>query len=124
MSSRAARKPCWKLDRRLRTRSGETEGIGATPFGAEAVSAEPGTRFALGTRLGSPAAVAPSRAGSTTASARCQPASALAEPQLAPSPLCSNQADSTEAKIGRYSSPDEGGLTTGMGPVAADSVSG
>ena len=50
MSSRAALKPFWKLDRRLRTRSGETGGAGGALLGAAAVAAEPGTRLALGTR--------------------------------------------------------------------------
>src|SRR5690606_4132632 len=94
-SSRAARKPCWKLDSRDRIRSGETAGTGVTPLGADAVSAEPGTRLALGTRLGSPAAVEPSRTGSAAACAADQPSSALDdELQLPPR---SNQADSTAA---------------------------
>jgi hypothetical protein len=78
--------------------------------------------------LGRPEAVAPSRTGSAAALAAVQPASALADPQAASEPPWSNQADSTEAKIGRNSSPADGGgpdgETTGMGPVAADSVSG
>src|SRR5690606_28018489 len=93
-SLRAARKPCWKLDSRLRIRSGETDGTGMTPLGADALSAEPGTRFALGTRLGSPAGVWPSRTGSAAACAAVQPSSAFDDPQEPPR---SNQADSTAA---------------------------
>src|SRR5271156_335012 len=70
----------------------------------------PGTRFALGSRLGSPALVEPLEDGASTASAACQPSSAgedqrlpaaavgPEEPGVVRPPL--NQCDSTEAKIG------------------------
>ncbi|TDQ52415.1 hypothetical protein EV190_10653 [Actinorugispora endophytica] len=60
-ASRPWRTPFWKLENRLRTLSGDREVICLKFSGAGAV---PGTRFALGTRLGRPEVVRPPATGS------------------------------------------------------------
>src|SRR5690606_37708996 len=72
-SARPLRTPCWQLESLLRSRSGDTGGAGA---GDGAGAAVPGTRFALGVRLGRPELVTPPIAGSRAATAACQPVSA------------------------------------------------
>src|SRR3984885_3582810 len=65
--------PCWKLDSRCLVCEADRPGTG----GACATGpAPPGTTFALGTRLGSPAPVVSANTGARTASAACHPASA------------------------------------------------
>src|SRR5215467_11894922 len=77
--------------------------------GTEAVAALPGTRFALGCRLGSPATVTPPDTGECATSAARQPSSAGDDHVPAdatatgPSPRCllrRNQSDSIDSKIG------------------------
>src|SRR4051812_15095164 len=111
--------PCWKLDSRLRTRSGDSGGIGVGGACGSTGAGEPGTRLALGTRLGRPEEVMPPSEGSAAACAACQPTSAGDDHAFdssgsawsSPSPFLAtggaarlNQSDSTAAKIGRYSS--------------------
>ena len=92
---------------------------------------DPGTRLALGTRLGRPDRVTPPDAGLLTASAARQPSSAAeatqppvsllsgaAAPEFARSALCRprrNQSDSTDSKIGSllpWPAGPAGGTTT------------
>src|SRR5580658_8715376 len=102
---------------------------------------DPGTRLALGTRLGSPAGVVSPAAGDATTWAARQPSSAgevhveaaagwaacgrvprtLGPVMLVP--LRRNQSDSSESKIGsRWSWVAAGGMVTEFGSAAAPSV--
>src|SRR5580704_3046726 len=101
--------PCWKLDSRCLVCEADRPGTGGacTPG-----PAPPGTRFALGTRLGSPASVVSANTGARTASAACHPASAGDDQTVSATsggesgrltgwPPRRNQSDSTDSKIGR-----------------------
>jgi len=107
--------PRWKLARRSCACAADRAGAG----GGGAVAAlltVPGTRFAFGTRTGSPAAVVPPDTGEFATSAARQPSSAgddqvsadAAEASMvaavagrsAPCLLRRNQSDSTDSKIG------------------------
>src|SRR5215469_14456109 len=117
-AARASRTPRWKLARRSLVCAADLVGAG----GAGAVPpTPPGTRFAFGTRFGSPVAVVPLETGVCATSAASQPASAGEDQSAAtaPAPLSGraagwsapcrprrNQSDSTDSKIGsRFSSP-------------------
>src|ERR1700722_14032243 len=101
--------PCWKLDSRCLVCEADRPGTG----GACATGpAPPGTRFALGTRLGSPAPVVSANTGARTASAACHPASAGDDQPVSATsggesgrltgwPPRRNQSDSTDSKMGR-----------------------
>src|SRR5882757_3687638 len=121
--------PCWKLDRRCLVCEADRPGTGGT---GSAGPAPPGTRLALGTRLGSPASVVSANTGARATSAACQPTSA-GEDQAASSgsgseavrptgrPPRRNQSDSTDSKIGRrLAGPvlSGGGITTSRPPRA------
>jgi hypothetical protein len=99
----ARRAPLWNPLRRLRANSGDRLGraaVGAcasgpsakwlaTPLAAWRPPAEPGRRFARGTRLGSPAAVFSPRTGSATIWAACLPsAHDSSRPDGQPLPAC------------------------------------
>src|ERR1700759_195196 len=127
-AARASRTPRWKLASLLRTSSAEREGPPPLLSGAAAPGSptDPGTRFARGTRRGSPAWVVEPVVGAATVSAARQPSSA-GECQAGSSavpvaavwvvawvvPLRRNQSDSSESKIGsRWSCPLSGGAGT------------
>ena len=71
-AARPSLTPRWKLANRSRVAEADRAGAGADGSAA----AVPGTRLALGTRLGSPAVVTPLDDGSAAAAAACQPSSA------------------------------------------------
>src|SRR5258708_29992620 len=71
--ARASRTPRWKLASLLRTSSAEREG--PPPLAAESPT-DPGTRFARGTRRGSPAVVVAPVVGAATVWAARHPSSA------------------------------------------------
>jgi hypothetical protein len=68
-AARPSRTPRWKLANRSLVDAADLVGTGAAGSG----DAVPGTRFALGTRLGSPADVVPPVAGALAAAAASQP---------------------------------------------------
>jgi len=97
---------------RLRAASGDLAGPSASASGPP-LPMEPGTRLALGTRLGSPACVVSPAAGSVSACAARHPSSAgdvhddgaaccvdCTRVELRVFPLRRNQSDSSESKIG------------------------
>src|SRR5690242_409814 len=107
--------PCWKLAMRslvCAADRGAAAGTGEAP-------ALPGTRLAIGTRLGRPAGVVPEDTGDCATPAACHPSSAGEDQPagLGPSPGTGtgqsepsrprrNQSDSTDSKIGSlFSSP-------------------
>src|ERR1700730_16217265 len=123
---------------RERATSGDLTGASASVSGLPALvwpaplppPTEPGTRLALGTRLGRPAWVVSPAAGIATARAARQPSSAgdVHEPCAAAGAACAaawgrwvvarvfplrrNQSDSSESKIGsRCSGPADGTVT-------------
>src|SRR6516164_6641122 len=130
-AARPSLMPCWKLASRCLTCSAVRDAVSA---GATVVT-PPGTRFALGTRLGRPELVVPEDTGASATSAACQPASAgdnqPAEPGTGPGTVAvqsvpvrprRNQSDSTDSKIGsRFSSGTVagGGTITPGGAAAA-----
>ena len=102
--------PRWKLAKRSLVAAADRAGAGAAAAAAGSDPAVPGTRFALGTRFGSPAEVMPLEDGALATSAARQPSSA-GEVQVAafssscpdPATACRprrNQSDSTDSKIG------------------------
>src|SRR5215471_2348185 len=121
--------PCWKLAMRSLVCAADRVGAGAA-----AEPALPGTRFAIGTRLGRPARVVPEDTGALATPAACHPSSA-GEDQPAglgawpdsgagrsePSRPRRNQSDSTDSKIGSlFSSPMLGAvgtITPGASPL-------
>src|SRR5690349_142698 len=120
---------CWKLAMRSLVCAADRGGAGA----AEA-PALPGTRFAIGTRLGRPARVVPEDTGACATPAACHPSSAgedqpagpgtwlgTGSGQSEPSRPRRNQSDSTDSKIGsRFSSPMLGAggtITPGASPL-------
>src|SRR5260370_33803493 len=114
--ARASRTPRWKLARRSLVCAADLDGAGGA---GEVPPTPPGTRFALGTRLGSPTAVVPPETGACATSAASQPASAgegqspetaplaaRATGRSAPCPPRRNQSDSTDSEVGsRLASP-------------------
>src|ERR1700753_1610427 len=83
-AARASRTPRWKLASLLRTSSAEREDPPPLLSAAAAGSpTDPGTRFARGTRRGSPAVVVSPVLGAATVSAARQPSSAGEECQAA-----------------------------------------
>jgi len=130
-AARAFRMPRWKAARRSCAWAADRAGTGGG--GAAAALTVPGTRFALGTRTGSPAAVVPADTGACATSAACHPASAgddqvsvgaAVAGRSAPCLLRRNQSDSTDSKIGsRVSSAalgTGGTITSGRGSPAGD----
>src|SRR5690348_18412661 len=121
--------PCWKLAMRslvCAADRGAAAGTGEAP-------ALPGTRLAIGTRLGRPAGVVPEDTGACATPAACHPSSAGEDQpagpgasldtgagQSAPSRPRRNQSDSTDSKIGSlFSSPMLGAggtVTLGVAP--------
>src|SRR6266480_828051 len=112
-AARPSRMPRWKLASRSLAFVADLAGAGA----AVSTPTVPGTRFALGTLLGSPDSVTPPDVGTCAASAARQPSSAgdvqlplatlfTCPARLAPCLPRRNQSDSTDSKIGsRCSSP-------------------
>src|SRR5215470_18294584 len=122
--------PCWKLAMRSLVCAAVRAGAAA---GAAALT-PPGTRFAIGTRLGRPARVVPEDTGACATSAACHPSSAGEDQpaelgtwlgtgggQSPPSRPRRNQSDSTDSKMGsRFSSPmlaAGGTITPGVSPL-------
>src|SRR5215813_7004460 len=112
--------PRWKLASRSLACEAVLAGVGAADVAAESAPTAPGTRFARGTRLGSPDSVTPPDVGTCAASAARQPSSAgevqppllvlatlfTCPARLAPCLPRRNQSDSTDSKMGsRCSSP-------------------
>src|SRR5262249_14272504 len=112
-----SRMPRWKLARRSLVCAADRAGAGVAP-----PLTPPGTRFALGTRLGRPTAVVPPETGAGATSPASQPPApgegqssvvvltAPAAPALAggsvPCRPQRNQSDSTDSNIGSlFSSP-------------------
>jgi len=131
--------PRWKLARRSCACAADRAGTGGGGA-ADALLTVPGTRFACGTRTGSPAAVVPPDTGDCATSAARQPSSAgddqvsagaaevstgsAAPGRSAPCLLRRNQSDSTDSKIGsRFSSAAFGAggmITSGDSALASD----
>src|SRR5215468_1315487 len=122
--------PCWKLAMRSLVCAAVRAGAAA---GAAALT-PPGTRFAIGTRLGRPARVVPEDTGACATSAACHPSSAgedqpaelgtwlgAGAAQSEPSRPRRNQSDSTDSKMGNlFSSPMPaagGTITPGTSPL-------
>src|SRR5262249_38529832 len=119
-AARPSRIPRWKLASRSLACVAYLAGDGAADA-AVSTPTVPGTRFALGTRLGSPDSVTPPDVGTCAASAARQPSSAgevqpplllvlatlfTCPARLAPCLPRRNQSDSTDSKMGsRCSSP-------------------
>src|SRR5580700_2223536 len=124
-AARPSLTPRWKLAKRSRVAAADLDGVVAGDDPATEPAA-PGTRFACGTRFGSPADVTPADDGALTASAARQPSSAgeVAQPLLGSGSWADlltagrprrNQSDSTASNIGsRCSSPfpSAGGMIT------------
>ena len=102
--------PRWRLARRSRVCDAGREGVGRVGTGVAPTL--PGTKFAFGTRVGSPATVIPPDTGAFATCAARQPSSAGdvqssarvsagAEPAV-PCPRRRNQSDSTDWKIGGW----------------------
>ena len=118
-TARPSLTPRWNPASRSRAAAGDLFGTtGCVP------GTVPGTRFAFGSRWGSPAAVEPPEDGESTVSAACQPSSAGEdqrlpaaevmpdEPGVMRPPL--NQPDSTASKMGNRRVP--------AGPSADDTI--
>ena len=128
-AARPCREPRWKLVIRCLVAAAERTRSG--PSSCALSAAEPGTKFACGTRLGRPAAVTPADVGDSAASAARQPSSTGELQPVAISssmsssvwdaPMCClprrNQSDSTDSKMGSRCSPTEaaGGTITSSG---------
>src|SRR5580693_2942479 len=137
VAARPSRTPRWKLAMRVLTTSGDLVGASASASPPPPPT-EPGTRLALGTRLGSPAWVVSPADGAASARAARQPSSAgevhdwpAASPTGAPGagravlrllPLRRNQSDSSESKIGSRWSWVAGGGTVTVPESVAPSV--
>jgi mucin-6/19 len=115
-AARALRMPRWKLARRSCARVADRPGAGGE--GAVAVLLTvPGTRFAFGTRTGSPAAVVPPDTGACATSAARQPSSAGEDQVSAGVPAVSAGAAAVSAGVPAVSA---GAAAVSAGTPVAD----